>query len=294
VANSRDAVLLETVRTHRARLLAAFLFGELAERRVVNENIKRLLGSVVLAAVACAGCVGFALVTSLLASQAAQKAAQARQTGGGTTPGISDQPFAADHFDRARRSGWGTAEVGGSWRLTGRTSIFTVQGGAGVITVGGSGNPVASLPQTLRETSDTTVRVKMPGSGTTVRILGRQVAGNDYRVLVSRTGVDQLSISLASRRGGKIVPLSNTMTLLAPFLAADVIKIRFQVYGTNPTIMRVRVWRDGGQESTGWHLAAGDSFPGLQRTGFVGIGAGSEQDAAEVDVLDFVSRPVLG
>jgi hypothetical protein len=294
MANSRDAVLLETVRTHRARLLAAFLFGELAERRVVNENIKRLLGSVVLAAVACAGCVGFALVTSLLASQAAQKAAQARQTGGAATPGISDQPFAADNFDRTRRSGWGTAEVGGSWRLTSKTSSFAVRGGAGVITAGGSGNPLASLPNTLRETSDTTVRVRMNGSGTTVRVLGRQVAGNDYRVVVRRTGGDQLSISLASRRAGKVVPLSNTMTLLAPFGVADVIKIRFQVYGTNPTIMRVRVWRDGGQESTGWHLAASDSFAALQRTGAVGIGAGGGQGAAEVDVLDFVSRPVLG
>jgi hypothetical protein len=294
MANNRDAVLLETVRTHRARLLAAFLFGELAERRVVNENIKRLLGSVVLAAVACAGCVGFALVTSLIASQAAQKASQARQTGAGSTPGISDQPFAADHFDHSRRSGWGTAEVGGSWRLTGGLANFAVGGGAGVITVGGSGNPGASLPQTLRETSDTTVRVRMSGSGTTVRILGRQVARNDYRVLVRRTGGDQLSISLASRRGGKVVPLSNTMTLLAPFGAGDVINIRFQVYGTNPTIMRVRVWREGGQESTGWHLAAGDSFAALQRTGFVGIGAGGGQGLAEVDVLDFVSRPVLG
>lgn len=72
----RDVVLLETVRTHRARLLAAFLFGDLEERRVVNDNRKRVIGSMVLAAVVCAGCVGFSFVTTLLAEQAAERAQQ--------------------------------------------------------------------------------------------------------------------------------------------------------------------------------------------------------------------------
>jgi hypothetical protein len=80
MANDRDAVLLETVKTHRARLLAAFLFGDLEERRVVNDNTKRLIGSVVLAAVICAGCVGFAFVSNLLAEQAAEKEANAQVT----------------------------------------------------------------------------------------------------------------------------------------------------------------------------------------------------------------------
>src|SRR5688572_31404297 len=103
---NRDTILLETVRTHRARLLSAFLYGELAARRLGQDNLKRLLGSVVLAAVICTGCVGFALVTSLIATQAARQAQQ-RSSSGGSTPGISDQPYAADYFDRNRRVGWG-------------------------------------------------------------------------------------------------------------------------------------------------------------------------------------------
>jgi hypothetical protein len=69
--NNRDAILLETVKTHRARLLAAFLFGEMAERRVANDNVRRVIGSIVLAAVACAACVGVGFVGNLLASQPA-------------------------------------------------------------------------------------------------------------------------------------------------------------------------------------------------------------------------------
>jgi hypothetical protein len=87
MANDRDAVLLETVKTHRARLLAAFLFGDLEERRVVNDNSKRLIGSIVLAAVICAGCVGFAFVSNLLAEQAAEKEASSQvSTPTSTTP----------------------------------------------------------------------------------------------------------------------------------------------------------------------------------------------------------------
>jgi hypothetical protein len=63
---SRDTILVETVSTHRTRLLAALQFGELAERRVPNDNLKRWLGGLVLAAVACAGCIGFALISGLL------------------------------------------------------------------------------------------------------------------------------------------------------------------------------------------------------------------------------------
>lgn len=79
MANNRDAILLETVKTHRARLLAAFLFGDLDERRIANDNVKRMIGGMVLGAVACAGCVGFAFVSNLLAEQAAAKEQQTQQ-----------------------------------------------------------------------------------------------------------------------------------------------------------------------------------------------------------------------
>lgn len=75
--SDRDLVLLETVKTHRSRLVAAMLFGEVDERRLVNDNRKRLVVSLVVAAVACAGCAGTSFVLSVLADQ---RAAQAERT----------------------------------------------------------------------------------------------------------------------------------------------------------------------------------------------------------------------
>ncbi len=76
---NRDSILLESVRTHRARLRGAFLLGPLTGRRPVNDNVKRMIGSLVLAAVVGAGCVGTSFVTNFLADQAAAKAAQQQQ-----------------------------------------------------------------------------------------------------------------------------------------------------------------------------------------------------------------------
>ena len=56
--SDHDAILLESVRVHRARLRAAFLHGALAHRRRTADNVRRFVGSAVLAAVLCAGCVG--------------------------------------------------------------------------------------------------------------------------------------------------------------------------------------------------------------------------------------------
>jgi hypothetical protein len=68
----RDAIPLETAKTHRARLFAAFVYGEQDGRGAVNDNLRRLVGGLALAAAAIAGCVGFALVAGFIAEQGAR------------------------------------------------------------------------------------------------------------------------------------------------------------------------------------------------------------------------------
>ena len=168
MSTNRDTILLETVRTHRARLLSAFLYGELAERRLGQDNLKRLLGSVVLAAVICTGCVGFSLVTSLIASQAARQAQQ--RSSGGSTPGISDQPYLATSTAAAR--GWGSAEVGGRWTTRGSSSDYAVRRGAGIMDVPPGASRGAFLNGASRETADLMATVEMSELGSTLLVLG--------------------------------------------------------------------------------------------------------------------------
>jgi hypothetical protein len=292
---NRDTILLETVKTHRARLLSAFLYGELAERRLGQDNLKRLLGSVVLAAVICTACVGFSLVTSLLASQAAKQTQQ--RAGGAPTPGISDQPYAADYFDRSRKRGWGSAEVGGRWSTHGSSTDYAVRGGAGVMTIQPGESGSAFLNRTSRETADLSATYRMNRSGSAVIVVGRRVKVDDYRTVIKLTTGRGLSVVLAARQAGDTVPLSNTVRLIGKYQPKEEIKIRMQVFGINPTVVRAKVWRGAEAEPSAWSVTAQDGFDRLQRSGVVGIGASrssNSPDPLRLVVLDVVARPVIG
>lgn len=78
--DQQDKTIIEAARTQRMRLGSALLYGRLDERRTVNDNIKRFIGSVIVAALACAVCVGVSFVSDLLATQAAEKAEQANSS----------------------------------------------------------------------------------------------------------------------------------------------------------------------------------------------------------------------
>jgi uncharacterized protein HemX len=70
-----DAQLLESVAVRRQRLADALLHGSLqARRKASNNNLRRAAGGAVLAAVLCAGCVGWSFLQHQLDQQAAARA----------------------------------------------------------------------------------------------------------------------------------------------------------------------------------------------------------------------------
>lgn len=69
MSKDEDQALIEATKIHKERLRGAFLNG----RKGVNQGIRtlssRLIGSIILAAVACGICVGTSFVLSVLPSQ---------------------------------------------------------------------------------------------------------------------------------------------------------------------------------------------------------------------------------
>lgn len=92
----RDRVLLESTRTHRERVGAAVLFGALDERRGVPTNVRRFVGSVVLAAVACVGCVGFSFVADLLEQRREDQAVASLRAAMAANPLVESSDLVAD------------------------------------------------------------------------------------------------------------------------------------------------------------------------------------------------------
>ncbi len=76
MARDFDAQLLESVAVRRRRLRDALLWGTLRTRRVATNLMTRLVAGAAVAAVLCAGCVGW----SFLQDQLQQRAEQQRQT----------------------------------------------------------------------------------------------------------------------------------------------------------------------------------------------------------------------
>ncbi|MBN1172978.1 MAG: hypothetical protein JXA67_12450 [Micromonosporaceae bacterium] len=69
MAREYDAQLLESVAVRRARMRELLLWGRGRRAKLVGDNLNWLRIGVILAAVACAACVIWSLVRTLLAEQ---------------------------------------------------------------------------------------------------------------------------------------------------------------------------------------------------------------------------------
>ena len=68
-AQDYDSQLLESVSVRRRRLRDALVFGAQRQRRAVDERMGKAVAGVVIAAVLCAGCVGWSFVSHRLIGQ---------------------------------------------------------------------------------------------------------------------------------------------------------------------------------------------------------------------------------
>ncbi|MFE2928180.1 hypothetical protein [Streptomyces goshikiensis] len=93
MARDYDSQLLESVAVRRRRMRDALLFGAQRARRTADERLGKLFAGIAIAAVLCAGCVGWSFVQHTLAKQKAeqqkQQQGQVQQYG---QPSTSQQP----------------------------------------------------------------------------------------------------------------------------------------------------------------------------------------------------------
>lgn len=94
----RDQALLESVRTHRDRLGSAIAFGSLGARRPLASLTSRLIAGMVIAAIACAACVGVGFVGSILRANAAAAEEQRQQQEQQQAP-VDETPVPTDETE---------------------------------------------------------------------------------------------------------------------------------------------------------------------------------------------------
>lgn len=82
MARDYDSQLLESVAVRRHRLRDALLFGAQRVRRTADERLGKVFAGIAIAAVLCAGCVGWSFIQATLAKQKAEQQKQQQQQQG--------------------------------------------------------------------------------------------------------------------------------------------------------------------------------------------------------------------
>ncbi|MBC7518306.1 MAG: PKD domain-containing protein [Microbacteriaceae bacterium] len=181
-------------------------------------------------------------------------------------------PLAADAFARTASSGLGSADVGGPWSTSGSLANYSVTGGSALLRVTAAGASSAAYLTAVSST-DTDVQVTMAlqqastGSGVYTSIYGRLLSAINYqtRVRILPTGVVYLQLL------GNGVNLQSVLVPGLSYATLDKLQVRTQVFGTNPTTLRAKIWRLGDAEPTTWLASVTDTTAGLQQPGAVGF-----------------------
>ncbi|MFI1968169.1 hypothetical protein BLA24_20755 [Streptomyces cinnamoneus] len=79
MAKDYDSQLLESVSVRRRRMRDALLFGAQRARRTADEKLGKVFAGIAIAAVLCAGCVGWSFIQNTLAKQKEQQKQQERR-----------------------------------------------------------------------------------------------------------------------------------------------------------------------------------------------------------------------
>ena len=188
--------------------------------------------------------------------------------------------FAVDGFDRSVTGGWGSADTGGAWTVTGDAANFAVTPGTGSATLptAGGGPGTISLDGVSARDVDITTSVALDrvanGGGTYIYLQARRDSASSlYLAKVRVLSNGTVSVALVKRDGSTAETTITGSTTVAGLnvSAGTPIRIRFQATGAAPTALRAKVWAAAATEPSGLAVTGTDSSAALQDPGAVGV-----------------------
>jgi PKD repeat protein len=189
--------------------------------------------------------------------------------------------FASDTFNRTVAGGLGAADLGGAWTRVGGVAgnLSVAPGAASFLMPSPSVQDsvyLGSVSQTTTDT-DTTFTDNNTSTGTAgvyVYVDGRRVStNNEYDARIRLTPTGGVAVELTKYAGSATATaITSEVTLPSvTFTPGTLINVRFQVSGTSPTTLKVKVWPSISAQPAAWTLTATDTSAGLQLAGAVGL-----------------------
>jgi PKD repeat protein len=185
--------------------------------------------------------------------------------------------WVSDTFSRTVVNGFGTAEIGGAWSMSGSSANYRVDGSAAVMRLGApASQTTAWLGSVARTSSDVAVQISSDkaasGGGTYVTVVPRRIsATNDYKTAIRILPTGQVTATLRRTVSGAETVIASGTVPGVSFAAGTKLNVRAQAVGAGTTTVRLKVWADGTAEPANWQFSVNDSTAALQTAGGVGF-----------------------
>lgn len=193
-------------------------------------------------------------------------------------PKTATANVAVDGFGRTVSGGWGPADVGGAYSLHGGGADYSVNAGAGTMTLGAAWSTRLAW---LNDAATTDTRFSFgvranqapQGGGYYASMLARRVDGSN--LYLTKLRFDQsgrVYLQLSRIAGGAEALLTGEVQAAGvAYTPNALLWVRGEVVGTAPTTLRLKVWAEGTPEPSAWQVTATDSTPALQTAGAPGL-----------------------
>ena len=207
---------------------------------------------------------------------------------------VADVYTASDAFGRTVVSGWGAADLGGTWTVQGGSAtVASVSDGRGRLNIAPGGTRELSLPAVSVTDSHAQVTYTASGSPSNghvyVGVGARYGSQGGYRAVAWLRSNGAVT-AVVQRNGTSIA--SQPITGLT-WSAGSTLHIASEVTGVSPTTIKVKVWLDGTAEPSTWQLQTTDSTAALQTAGSPTVYAyrpSSATGSSPISVDDFAVK----
>lgn len=182
--------------------------------------------------------------------------------------------YASDLFARTVSNGWGNADTGGAYTLSGTSSDFKVNGQSGTINAPAANSRAALLNGASAQDVELSFKYAtniVANNRIYVYGVARKTGTSEYRAKISNSNNTLYLQASKIVSGSEITLLPEVKITNITFAANTFIDIKSQFIGSNPTTVNVKVWKDGQAEPSTWQISVTDSEASLQQAGSVGL-----------------------
>ena len=183
---------------------------------------------------------------------------------------------AKDGFDRTVTTGWGTADVGGTWV---GTSGQSVSGGEGKLSVSKSATRTTYLPvseSSIDSRFDVSADKVADGGGMHLSYLVHRSSAGDFRMKLRYAANGSVNVGLAKFVGTTETLITSKALAGYTQTPGSTLSVRVQTTQEGgSTTLRTKVWAKGDPEPSAWTLTTTSSEAALQgkgQVGFIGYG----------------------